>query len=83
MSSQNEKVTGENRILKRAVTIQQERQNQSSREIEAACKYRVDAEERIRKLEQMNLNLQYLLQSQGTCNGDNFMGFSPRPPDVF
>jgi len=81
--SQHEKIIGENRILKKAVTIQQERQNQSARELEAACKYRVDAEERIRRLEQMNLNLQFRLQSQEACAPNHFMGFNPRPPDVY
>lgn len=78
-----DKISGENRILKKAVTIQQERQNQAAHEIGAANRYRVDAEERIRRLEQMNLNLQYRLQSQGSCNDNSFMGFNPRPPDVY
>lgn len=83
LRSQHEKIAGENRILKKAVTIQQERQNQAAQEIQAALKYRVDAEERIRRLEQMNLNLQYRLQSQGSCTPNDFMGFNPRPPDVY
>lgn len=83
LKGQHDKISGENRILKKAITIQQERQNQAHNEIEAANKYRVDAEERIRRLEQMNLNLQYHLQSKGSCNGNNFMGFNPRPPDIF
>lgn len=83
LKSHHEKISGENRILKKAVTIQQERQNQAVQEIEAACKYRAEAEERIRKLEQMNLTLQYHLQSQSSCNGNDFMGINPRPPDVF
>lgn len=83
LKSQHDKISGENRILKKAVTIQQERQNQAVQEIEAACKYRAEAEERIRKLEQMNLTLQYHLQRQSSCNGNDFMGFNPRPPDVF
>lgn len=82
LTSQNEKVVGENRILKRAVTIQQERQNQALSEIDAARKYRNEAEERIRRLEQMNLTLQFHLQQQQPCNGNDFMGFSPRPPDI-
>jgi len=81
--SQHEKISGENRILKKAVTIQQERQNHSMHELQAACKYRNDAEDRIRKLEQMNLNLQYRLQSQESCIGNDFMRFNPTPPDVF
>lgn len=83
LNARNEKCTDENRILKRAVTIQQERQNHALSEIEAACKYRNEAEERIRKLEQMNLTLQFHLQQKQSCNGNNFMGFSPRPPDIY
>jgi len=83
LKSQNEKVVGENRILKRAVTIQQERQNQAMNEIQAACKYRNEAEERIRMLEQRNLTLQFHLQQKESCNGNDFMGFGPRPPDVY
>jgi len=82
LRSHCDKVVGENKILKRAVTIQQERQNQAMNEIDAARKYRNEAEDRIRRLEQMNLTLQFHLQQQQTCNGNNFMGFNPRPPDI-
>ena len=47
----HEKVVNENRILKRAVTIQQERQNQATNELGAARRFKLDAEERIKKLE--------------------------------
>lgn len=83
LKSHHDRISGENRILKKAVTIQQERQNQAMQEIDSACKYKTEAEERIRRLEQMNLNLQYHLQQQGSCSGNNFMGFNPHPPDVF
>jgi regulator of replication initiation timing len=78
-----EKVNNENRILKRAVTIQQERQNQASSEIEAACRYRTDAEERIRRLEHMNSVLRFQLEARDSAPKHTFMGFEPRPPDVF
>jgi hypothetical protein len=77
----HDKVLNENRILKRAVTIQQERQNQAASEIEAAHKYKFDAEDRIKKLEQIILSLRYHLQAQQNHPGNDFMGF--RPPDVY
>lgn len=78
-----EKTLSENRILKRAVAIQQERQNQASNEIEAACRFRVYTEERIRKLEQMNLTLRYRLEAQSPSFGNDFLKFNPHPPDVY
>lgn len=83
LKPEHEKTLNENRILKKAVAIQQERQNQAANEIEAARRYRIEAEERIRKLEQMNLTLRYQLQAQSPSYGNDFMGFSPRPPDVY
>ncbi len=83
LSAQNAKVEHENKILKRAVTIQQERQNQMSSELDAARRFRVEAEDRIRRLEQVNLTLQYQLQAANSSSGNDFMGFSPRPPDVY
>eukprot|EP00594_Rhizosolenia_setigera_P002830 CAMPEP_0178939442 /NCGR_PEP_ID=MMETSP0789-20121207/213_1 /TAXON_ID=3005 /ORGANISM="Rhizosolenia setigera, Strain CCMP 1694" /LENGTH=180 /DNA_ID=CAMNT_0020618285 /DNA_START=350 /DNA_END=892 /DNA_ORIENTATION=- len=83
LRAQHEKILGENKILKRAVAIQQERQNQAASEIEAACKYRKEAEERIKRLEQMNMTLQFHLQQQTAPIGNDFMGFSPRPPDIY
>lgn len=78
-----EKSNNENKILKRAVAIQQERQNQTAAELNAAYKYRVEAEERIKKLEHLNISLQYRVQSMGAqMSYDDFMGFQPRPPDV-
>ncbi len=76
ISSQHTKAEHENRILKRAVAIQQERQNQLSAELEGARQFKVDAEDRIRRLEQMNLTLQFRLQATSTP-GDDFMGSSP------
>ncbi|CAJ1954343.1 unnamed protein product [Cylindrotheca closterium] len=81
--SEHEKVLNENKILKRAVTIQQERQNQAASEIEAAHKYKFDAEERIKKLEQIILSLRYHLQTQQSNTRNDFMGFPHRPPDVY
>ena len=83
LKSDHEKTLNENRILKRAVTIQQERQTQASNDLEAARQYRVGAEENIRRLEQMILSLRYHLQAQQPHNGNDFMGFPPQPPDVY
>lgn len=81
LQTQNQKVEGENRILKRAVTIQQDRQHQVHAELEGARTFKEQAEDRIRRLEQMILTLQYQLQAQGSSAGNDFMAF--RPPDVY
>lgn len=81
LRSENEKVVNENTILKKAVTIQQERQNHAASEIQAANNYKAEAEDRMKKLEQMILTLRYHLQAQQSHPGNDFMGF--RPPDVF
>ena len=83
LRTEHDRVTSENKILKKAVAIQQERQNQAAAEMDAARRYKAEADERIRRLEQMNLALQYRLQAQEPCAGNDFMGFSPRPPDVY
>lgn len=83
LKAEHEKTINENRILKRAVTIQQERQNQALSEIESARQYKVDAGEQIKKLEHIILSLRYHLQAQHTHPGNDFMGFPPRPPDVY
>ena len=81
LKSEQEKTMHENRILKRAVTIQQERQTQASNELQAARQFKVDAEQNIRRLEQMILSLRYHLQAQQAHPGNDFMG--QQPPDVY
>jgi len=83
VKASNDKSMNENKILKKAVTIQQERQKQAYTELDAARRYKTEAEERIRKLEQMNLTLRYHLQAQQPASMNDFMGFSRRPPDVY
>lgn len=83
LKSENERMVNDNKILKRAVTIQQERQNQAASEIEAARRFKYEAEDRIKKLEQVILSLRYHLQTQQSNPANDFMGFSPRPPDVY
>jgi hypothetical protein len=66
------------------VLIQQERQNHASSELNAAQHYKAEAEEKIKKLEQLVLALRYHLQAQHNNTPMNdFMGFPPRPPDVY
>jgi len=80
LSAQHAKAEHENKILKRAVAIQQDRGNQMTAELEGGRQFKVAAEDRIRRLEQMNLTLQYQLQANSST-GNDFMGF--RPPDVY
>jgi len=82
LKTEHDKTLNENRILKRAVTIQQDRQNQASSHLEEARQFKVGAEENIRRLEQMILQLRYHLQAQQVPQND-FMGFPPNPPNVF
>jgi len=82
LRTEHNKVVHENRTLKRAVLIQQERQNQAASEINSARQYKVQAEDKIKKLEQIVLSLRYHLQAQqNNTPGNDFMGF--RPPDVY
>jgi len=80
---EHEKVLHENKILKRAVTIQQERQSQAAKDLEGARQFKSSAEDQIRRLEQMIINLRYHLQAQQPTMGNDFMGFPPQPPDVY
>lgn len=80
LASKHARVEHENKILKRAVAIQQDRQQHMTAELGGARQFKVDAEERIRRLEQMNLTLQYQMRASSAA-GDNFMGY--RPPDVY
>lgn len=82
LRTEHDKVLTENKTLKRAVIIQQERQNQALSEINAGQQYKAEAEDRIKKLEQLVLSLRYHLQAQQHNSPSNdFMGF--RPPDVY
>eukprot|EP00536_Pseudo-nitzschia_multiseries_P010860 jgi/Psemu1/259317/estExt_Genewise1Plus.C_3480031 len=82
VKTEHDRVVNENRTLKRAVVIQQERQNQAISEINAGRQYKAEAEDRIKKLEQLVLSLRYHLQAQQhNTPGNDFMGF--RPPDVY
>ena len=77
LKSDHERIMKENHILRKAVTIQEERRIHSEQEGKA---YKVQAEERIRSLEQLILTLRYHLQTQQSVSND-FM--HQRPPDVY
>ena len=78
MKTDCDKAIHENKILKKLVAHQH---NQTSSELDEARKYRHEAEDKMRRMEQLIETLRYHLQhAQGQTN---FMGFQPRPPDVF
>lgn len=81
LKNDHDRVLKENHILRKAVTIQQERQNQAESELKAAHEYRDGAEDKMKKLEQLVLQLRYHLQVQQSVVGDSFL--SQRPSDVF
>jgi hypothetical protein len=81
LSESQEKALHENKILKKAVTLQQQRQNQAVSELESAKQYKDHAENKMKMLEQMVSSLRYHLQAQHSHVGNDFMG--QRPPDVF
>ena len=62
---------------------QQDRQNQTEAELKNAHKYKIDSEEKIKKLEHMIMSLRYHLQAQQAPVGNDFLNSSHRPPDVF
>jgi hypothetical protein len=82
LKSDHERTSKENVVLRKAVTIQQERLNQAESQVKAAQEYRTESEERIKKLEQVILSLRYHLQTQHSVVGNDFMNH-PRPPDVY
>jgi hypothetical protein len=81
LKSDHERVVKENQILRKAVTIQQERQTQAENEAKAAKEQTAQADERIRGLEQVILNLRYHMQAQQPTIGNDFL--HQPPPDVF
>lgn len=83
LTESQEKALHENRILKKAVTFQQQRQNHNANELEAARQYKEQAESKMKMLEQVINSLRYHLQAQQPHVGNDFMGLNPRPPDVF
>jgi peptidoglycan hydrolase CwlO-like protein len=80
LKTDHEKISKENTLFRRAVTIQQDRQNQAENQIKAAQQYRAGADDQIKKMEQVILSLRYHLQGQPSV-GNDFMG--NRFPDVY
>lgn len=79
LKSDHERITKDNGILRKAVTIQEERRVHLEQEVKAT---KVQSDERIRSLEQVILTLRYHLQtSQSNVVANDFM--HQRPPDVY
>ena len=74
LKTEHDRSVKENHILRKAVQILQDRQNQAENELKNAEKYREGAEEQMRKMEQMILSLRYHLQTQQSNAGNDFMG---------
>jgi hypothetical protein len=81
VKTDHERVVKENNILRRAVTIQQERHNNTENDLKVARKQNIDAQERIRGLEQVIISLRYHLQAQQNHCETDFLHH--RSPDVF
>ena len=81
IKTDHERIAKENQILRKAVKIQQDRQGQAENELKAAHQYRAEAEDKMKKLEQVILSLRYHLQAQQQNFGNDFL--NNRPPDVF
>jgi len=77
LSSHQATVVNENKILKRAIAIQQERRSHMTAELEGAIQFKVEAEDRICMLEQMNATLQYRLEVNMASEND-YMWLSRR-----
>jgi len=77
LKSDHERVVKENQILRKAVTIQQERKNAAENEVKTV---KTEAAERIKGLENVISQLRYHLQTQHNV-GNDFM--HQRPPDVY
>lgn len=81
LQAENEKIGKDNQILRRAVSIQQERYKNTQNELKESHTHRALSDERIRGLEQMILTLRYHLHAQQSHVGNDFM--HQPPPDVF
>lgn len=81
LQNDHERIMKENQILRKAVNIQQDRQNHAESELKAAHQYREGAEEKMKKLEHLVLSLRYHLQTQHNSTGNDFL--NNLPPDVY
>jgi hypothetical protein len=78
LQSDMERINKDNGILRKAVTIQEERRVAAERE---AQQFQEQTHERIQGLEQLIRTLRYHLQAAHATVGNDFM--HPRPPDVY
>mmetsp|Transcript_16646 Transcript_16646/g.27591 ORF Transcript_16646/g.27591 Transcript_16646/m.27591 type:complete len:201 (+) Transcript_16646:169-771(+) len=76
LKTEHDKVSHENRLLKKLVTHQHERQHQLQTELQGARKYKEETDDRISKMEQMILQLRYHLQAQQQPQSNDFMGMT-------
>lgn len=83
LTESQEKTLHENKILKKAVALQQHRQNAANNELTAARNYKVETDNKIKALEQVINSLRYHLQAQQPHVGNDFLGLNQRPPDVY
>ena len=77
----HDKAVHENKLLKRLVTHQHEKQQQSNVELEECRTYKAESQDAMSKMENMILQLRYHLQAQQTPMTN--MGGFHRPPDVY
>ena len=77
----HDKALHENKLLKRLVTHQHEKQQQANLEIEEFRSYKAETQDRMNKMESMIVQLRYHLQAQQTPM--THMGGFHRPPDVY
>ena len=82
LKSDQERMTKDNGILRKAVAIQEDRRLHLEQEMKTI---KVQSDERIRGLEQVVLTLRYHLQAaQSNVVANDFMHHQPpRPPDVY
>jgi chromosome segregation ATPase len=75
----------ENALLRRAVTLQQDKHHQIESQLRDAKSSKAQADEKIRVLEQMVVTLRYHLQAAQVPAGSGQMNdfMPPRPPDVY
>jgi hypothetical protein len=78
LQSDRDRLTKDNAILRKAVTLQEERRVAAEH---AAQQWQEETRERIEGLEQVIRTLRYHLQAAHATVGNDFM--QPRPPDVY
>lgn len=84
LKTENDRSIKENQLLRRAITIQEERRSQAEKQAREEHQYRLKAEQDMKKMEQVIMSLRYHLQTQQSSNmGNDFMGMPPSHPDVF